>query len=974
MGKKRKKTNGPGGIPTRKEIAALKRAGGGRDTILAHITPAEARMLMRHGGGGRINPRTGLPKFESDWGNDLGPYGALGSEYNPNTGEYLGSSTDRDLYLQRYQDVANAGVDPWQHYNQYGKSEGRVWGPDPAQQTQPAAQAPDPSLYNSNSNSGYTGTPQERDYYYELYPDVAQAGVDPWLHYQTHGQNEGRTWGIPTPKVNANDPVPQQQTNVPTYYDVNTGLNAPVYAPPPDPVMPQEYVQFLSNPNTTSGMYASSGKTLPDTWKITDPNQALEIMKARGLRMADIDKVPENMREQYKTWIVNWVNDLGQLAYTNPQNLTQMIDPGGFSGGGDSGLGDTTARPDQWTQYYRDLPGFGTGAIPGQPDILSITTHPTVPDHLLVKYWDGSTQTVMNQDLSHESKFANRVAVPVLRTGLNALFSTVPGIGPGLVALENAAWNKSQGGSDKDALKAGVIGGVASYVGGAIPGDWSTAAQVGSQAAVSGVANYAQTGDWRQALVAGITSGAIKYVNNRWINSNTGQDVTNQVYELEGPGYFNNNTNFEGQDSWTANHPSELKANQVQSGYDPTLMPAATPNNSFGYGTNFPGQDIWTANHPSELRTNQLGYDATLVPSGGVVVDPLEGMPFWTSFAKNDPFYLDDTSFNKMLTGDINNYGITDPMAAISTGQSSYDPTYNYLSPVNNDTIPFNDAWANPSSPYDYGIGMPGDNWNNAQYSYFPASGSYDPTFDLEQWDGIPYRGKYSLNPADQNFNPYLAYLANGGDPSFLTPNAPYQRPWTDYMYDPSAYGPNPNAITPGPTQLGQIYTGADINWDQYSGGPVGFDASNQHLNIPDESWINWDQHNGGTVGMNNDPTGGITLNDIIPPVAGAIPGIIGGGGGGGGITQLPPGGAIAALGGRGGIPYEYTIQNASATGMPAEYISTGALGDLQAMSAISNATNQMANANPNEVNLDEYEFIIDPTTGKMILQKKATV
>lgn len=41
-------------------IASLGRNG---DTMLAHISPAEARMLMRMGGSGTINPKTGLPEF-----------------------------------------------------------------------------------------------------------------------------------------------------------------------------------------------------------------------------------------------------------------------------------------------------------------------------------------------------------------------------------------------------------------------------------------------------------------------------------------------------------------------------------------------------------------------------------------------------------------------------------------------------------------------------------------------------------------------------------------------------------------------------------------------------------------------------------------------------------------------------------------------------------------------------------------------
>jgi len=48
-----------------KALAQVLRAQGrGRDTVLAHITPAEARKLKREGGSGTINPATGLPEFE----------------------------------------------------------------------------------------------------------------------------------------------------------------------------------------------------------------------------------------------------------------------------------------------------------------------------------------------------------------------------------------------------------------------------------------------------------------------------------------------------------------------------------------------------------------------------------------------------------------------------------------------------------------------------------------------------------------------------------------------------------------------------------------------------------------------------------------------------------------------------------------------------------------------------------------------
>jgi hypothetical protein len=53
-----------GGIAELKPIAkAMASYGRNGDTMLAHITPAEARMLKKRGGSGTINPVTGLPEF-----------------------------------------------------------------------------------------------------------------------------------------------------------------------------------------------------------------------------------------------------------------------------------------------------------------------------------------------------------------------------------------------------------------------------------------------------------------------------------------------------------------------------------------------------------------------------------------------------------------------------------------------------------------------------------------------------------------------------------------------------------------------------------------------------------------------------------------------------------------------------------------------------------------------------------------------
>ena len=45
----------------------IRQQGRGRDKILAHITPDEARLLKQRGGSGTINPTTGLPEFQEEY-------------------------------------------------------------------------------------------------------------------------------------------------------------------------------------------------------------------------------------------------------------------------------------------------------------------------------------------------------------------------------------------------------------------------------------------------------------------------------------------------------------------------------------------------------------------------------------------------------------------------------------------------------------------------------------------------------------------------------------------------------------------------------------------------------------------------------------------------------------------------------------------------------------------------------------------
>ena len=62
----------------------LQDEGRGRDTILAHITPAEARLLKNRGGRGSVNPVTGLLEFDEGPGGE-GPGGNSSDNSNSNS-------------------------------------------------------------------------------------------------------------------------------------------------------------------------------------------------------------------------------------------------------------------------------------------------------------------------------------------------------------------------------------------------------------------------------------------------------------------------------------------------------------------------------------------------------------------------------------------------------------------------------------------------------------------------------------------------------------------------------------------------------------------------------------------------------------------------------------------------------------------------------------------------------------------------
>ena len=83
--------------------------GRGGDTMLAHITPAEAFVLKQMGGRGTINPATGLREFRGDGPDSVGSGGGDGSSYqgDSHSGRADYSREDREALDRHIREVAD---------------------------------------------------------------------------------------------------------------------------------------------------------------------------------------------------------------------------------------------------------------------------------------------------------------------------------------------------------------------------------------------------------------------------------------------------------------------------------------------------------------------------------------------------------------------------------------------------------------------------------------------------------------------------------------------------------------------------------------------------------------------------------------------------------------------------------------------------------------------------------------------------
>lgn len=109
---------------------------------------------------------------------------------------------DPDFYLKTYPDVAAAGLCPYRHFLQYGVAEGRSPAPffDTAFYLGQTEDRPiDPARHYLLTGASLELRPHPHfnaQWYLLAYPDVAEAGVNPFKHFITHGRQEGR---VPQP-------------------------------------------------------------------------------------------------------------------------------------------------------------------------------------------------------------------------------------------------------------------------------------------------------------------------------------------------------------------------------------------------------------------------------------------------------------------------------------------------------------------------------------------------------------------------------------------------------------------------------------------------------------------------------------------------------------------------------------------------------------------------------------------------------
>jgi hypothetical protein len=180
----------------------IKKKGRGKDTVLAHITPEEAKLLKKRGGRGSINPETGLLEFEDF-------YSAPEATYTPIATDIAPSYTPQAGVSQEY---TGGGYTPEGYTPTYTPSTPEVV---PTQTTQPAIDF-----------SQYTGA-----------PGVTQYAGAPGVSFTPAQQSQFGTAALPQPTglepvvdVGTAPQAPQTQQGILDKLAKTTGLSTDTLA------------------------------------------------------------------------------------------------------------------------------------------------------------------------------------------------------------------------------------------------------------------------------------------------------------------------------------------------------------------------------------------------------------------------------------------------------------------------------------------------------------------------------------------------------------------------------------------------------------------------------------------------------------------------------------------------------------------------------------------------------------------------
>ena len=494
---------------------------------------------------------------------------------SPSSQQNLPSGWSDSGYLSNNPDVASDpyyGSNAYQHWLDFGQKEGRSWQQQAVQQQQASTQTQSPASYLA------------------AYPDVAADpyySQNPYAHYQEHGRNEGRTWYGDIPQQTAPAPAPAPtQLPAPTviaqprqHYDPDSGepftppaqASAPVGSSTVTPVHPEPTPYTAMSREEWQTLFGDTSYPTSDFDKSkyliggTEPGTEMDMR----VNPAIIEDVWNTLRPvgggvgvfaEGNPTTPDRDPTLGELmAYEQiKQGKTYMgneVDQYGWTPYEEAWFSDKPGVQNIWTKYA--APGVSEGTA----DLQGVDVGPRPKDSLLgtgdnwfdipfvaagaalASYVTGGAASALLGEVAAAGAggaAGGAAGTSAGATGAAAGATTGAATSSGLTLAQQAALNAAlsgganyaQTGDFGEALKAGAIGGVSSYAGGALSPILSKYTGM-TPALASGVTSGALSAggaklsgaDWDQALLSGVISGTVAYANGKYIDTKTGQEL-----------------------------------------------------------------------------------------------------------------------------------------------------------------------------------------------------------------------------------------------------------------------------------------------------------------------------------------------------------------------------------------------------------------------------------------------------------------